>query len=270
MSTAEVKGVSQHPGGLRSQASMVIQTRQAQRLVDGREKNGPAIIGMTAFGRRTRNLWLSAQNDDPYADWFLIRIEDAIETARGFIQEKTKAMQQLLKVMEGVKIEVAVSMDPVAIPLQFTNPYGYMGAYLIADFDELVRWVLTARHFGLIDRDKSMEILNGASRPIRRAFHCVAEWHFTSINRDDVIRQTAAAKHAEEIMGAVPQNVLDGTHRARYAPDIRKRKVLDPFTDSLEKLAIAKSRAPRSVFAVTPEQREVASAAVANEPVPDE
>lgn len=252
MSTVEIRNTAaSQPGGLRSQASMVIQTRQAQRLVEGRDKTGPTIIGMTAFGRRTRNLWLSAQNDDPYADWFLIRIEEAIEAARAFIQEKNKAMRQLLSVMEGVKIDVAVSTAPVAIPLQFTNPYGYMGAYLIADFDELVRWVLTARHFGLIDRGKSLEVLNGASRPIRRAFHYVVEWHFTSINREDVRKATAAAKHAAQVMGELPQDILDGTRRARHAPDIRKRKVLDPLTDSLEKLAIAKGKTSRSVFAVT-------------------
>ncbi len=75
-SNLDHKKLFESPGKLRSEAKIVIQTRQAQKLVKGRERREGVqpIIGMLSFGRRMKQLWLSAQHDDPYADWYLLQI----------------------------------------------------------------------------------------------------------------------------------------------------------------------------------------------------
>ena len=75
------------PGALRNQARLEIQTRQAQFLLDGR--TGPrGIIGLLQFARRLGDICQAAQQDDPHADWMLLRVDESIAAAKAFIQEK--------------------------------------------------------------------------------------------------------------------------------------------------------------------------------------
>lgn len=216
------------PAPLRSEAVLRVQTRQAQKLVNGRDGNvASPIIGLLSFGNRMRMLWQAAEHDDPYADWFLIQIEKSIEDARVLIQDKVKNLRGVLNAMENVRVDLASSLEPIEVPLQFSNPYGYMGAYLIADYDDLARAVLTGRHVAVIDRDKSQEILNGAGRAIRRTFQLVTGWRYTGVIREDLRQMNQAAARAKELMGELPQDVAEGKRRARHAPSIRPRPASD-------------------------------------------
>ncbi len=70
-------------GPLRGQVWLTIQTHQAQQLVRGRNgtPDKPAIIGLVGFADRLRVIWQAARNDDPYADWWLIKVHEAIEAS---------------------------------------------------------------------------------------------------------------------------------------------------------------------------------------------
>lgn len=236
------------PGALRSQACLNIQTRHAQKLVDGRSKseNVPGIVGMLTFGRRMRELWLAAQADDPFADWFLIRIEAAIDTAKDYIDEKTALLTRTLDAMAGVRIDLASSAQPVQVPLQFSNPYGYMGAYLVAGYDELARLALTARHFGLLDRDRTAEILNGAGRAIRRTFQLSMEWRNTGVTRAALRAGNEPAQAARQRMGEPPPEVVEALQRARYAPEIRAAESRSTPRTAIPTRGVKLSRAGRS------------------------
>ena len=156
------KSPREQPGGLRSETSMTLQTRQAQKLVLGRKrsKDVEPIIGLLDFGRRMKLIWLSAEADDPYADWFLLKIEASLQEARQLVQDKSSWLDNILNDLEGFDIKMASSLQPIHVPIYFQNPYGYMGAYLVADYDALARSVFTARHIGLIDRHTAEKILN--------------------------------------------------------------------------------------------------------------
>ncbi|MCI0653078.1 MAG: TIGR03761 family integrating conjugative element protein [Methylococcaceae bacterium] len=222
---------AQKPGTLRSQVTMEIQTSRAQRLVNGRKRSEGVepILGAIDFGRRTRALWQSAGNDDPYADWTLLKMEDFIHAAKQMIESHSRRIGEILAGMEGFNIEIANSVEPIQVSLQFGNPYGYMGAYLVADFDMLARTALTARHLGLIDRLQSEEILHAAERAIRRIFNYTAEWRFTGVDREDFRQMNQNARRASEWMGELPPEVLSGEKRARMAPPIRLRPNHAPF-----------------------------------------
>lgn len=212
------------PGTLRGEASLLIQTRQAQRLVYGRRhsQEQAGIIGLVRFGMLMKRIWTSAMLDDPYADWFLIQIHESLESGRETVRELKAHVDALLQAVEGVDITVAHSLKPVRVPLQFANPYGYMGAYLIADYDELVRAVLTARHVGLLARDTAEQMLQRGGRTVRRTFMIPTQWKHCAISRDDLRLDTPRGRAAREAMGELPQDVLDGTRRAGHAPTIRK------------------------------------------------
>jgi len=218
--------VADRPGTLRGDACLVIQTRQAQRLVYGRKQSGqqPAIIGLVRFGMLMKRIWISAMLDDPYADWYLLQIDDTLTAGRDEIRQSKARIDALLASTHGVEIAVAHSLKPARVPLQFANPYGYMGAYLIGDYDELVCAVLTARHVGLLGRDSAEQMLHRGGRLIRRAFLLPTQWKHCAVDRTDLLQSNQRAQAARTTMGEVPQEVLEGTRRARHAPEIRLPK----------------------------------------------
>ena len=77
-------GLTAQPGHLQGTATLVIQTRQAQRLLVGRApREGKArMVGLPAFSGLMRAIWVAASQDDPYADGYLVQVQDGIEHAR--------------------------------------------------------------------------------------------------------------------------------------------------------------------------------------------
>ena len=226
----------EQPGTLRHDVTMEIQTMLAQRLIRGRERSEEVnpIVGVIGFGQRTGALWRAAESDDPYADWVLLRIEESLQSIKKSIDSHSKRIGEVLEAMDGFEIDIAQSSEPARIPLQFNNPYGYMVAYLVSDFDKLSCKVLTARHLGLIERQRSDEILREAGRGIRRLLNCAFEWRFTGVNREDIRQQNQNAARAQQQMGNVPADVLSGQKRARMAPQIHSGKNSASPTEGVE------------------------------------
>ena len=212
------------PGPLRSESWITLQTRQAQRLVSGRraEDNTPGIVGLTRFASMLRPLWNAARADDPWADWWLLRVHDAIELGHQELDALLEHVNKQLKQTPNVSVTVAVSIEPLKVPLTFTNPYAFRGAYLLAKFDDLVRSVLTARHVAMLDRDSSERLMADGGRQVRRAYNAALGYRFLGISRDDARLMTARIKEAEAQMGVLPQDILDAKLRAPFAPEIAR------------------------------------------------
>lgn len=213
------------PGGLRGEAQLLIQTRKAQILVRGRApaKDRPGIPGLVRFGLIARRMWIASSLDDPYADWYLIKVLEALDDGREELQAMQGKVAKILEGVRGVELTIGESDSPIQVPLRFANPYGYMGAYLIADYDELARTVLTAKHVGLMVRDDAERMLALGGRLVRRVFSATQGWKYLSVTRDDMAANNARARKAIETMGEIPDKaVLEGTLRPRIAPDVRK------------------------------------------------
>lgn len=224
----DYRSASTSPGGLRGQAELLVQTRYAQKLVVGRGKyekdDPPAIIGLIRFAMLMRRLWDASELDDPYADWYLLQTQENLEHGHEELKHLKQQIEQRLQGVQGVQITVAESHEPVRIPLHFANPYGYMGAYLISDYDQFARAVLTARHVGLLSRDESERMLHqNGGRLVRRAFSSAQGFKYCGVTRDDMAANNAKARAAIEAMGELPQEVLTGELRPRIRPEHRKK-----------------------------------------------
>ncbi|MGQ0700578.1 MAG: PFL_4669 family integrating conjugative element protein [Panacagrimonas sp.] len=235
------------PGPLRSESWITLQTRQAQRLVTGRraEDGTPGIVGLTRFAAMLRPLWNAARADDPWADWWLLRVHDAIEQGQQELDALLEHVNRLLKQTPNVSVTVAVSIEPLKVPLTFTNPYAFRGAYLLAKFDDLVRAVLTAKHVAMVDRSNSERLIADGGRQVRRAYNAALGYRFLGITRDDARLMTARIKEAEAQMGALPQEILDSKLRAPFAPDIARAT----RGMSMSAAAVLKLRKPASAAA---------------------
>lgn len=212
------------PGPLRSESWITLQTRQAQRLVGGRraEDGTPGIVGLTRFASMLRPLWNAARADDPWADWWLLKVHDAIEQGHQELDVLLEHVSGLLKKTPNVSVTMAVSIEPLKVPLTFTNPYAFRGAYLLAKFDDLVRAVLTARHVAMLDRDSSERLIADGGRQVRRAYNSALGYRFLAISREDARLMTARIKEAEAQMGALPPDILESKLRAPFAPEIAR------------------------------------------------
>jgi hypothetical protein len=105
--------------------------------------------------------------------------------------------------------------------LSFANPYSYRAAFLIGTYDILTRALLTACHVSLIDKPGRDMAINAPAKQIRKLFMMASDWKFTGITRSTYDAASEVVRQAEEAMGVLPQGFLDGTTRARIAPDIR-------------------------------------------------
>jgi len=208
------------PGALRGEVWLTIQTWQAQMLVRGRNGTSekPAITGLVGFAAYLRVIWQAARNDDPYAHWWLIKVDETLDSARELINKRQKELDVLLDRMTALDVVVAQSSRPYRVPLRFANPYAYRGARLIAAYDTLVCTVLTGTHIGLFDRDTSDGVLNLCAHKIRGAFALPQDYRFLGIDREVVRKGTGKAVQAAELMGAVPDDIMRGEHRAPLIP----------------------------------------------------
>ncbi len=222
----EDASVDTGPGALRGQVWLTVQTRQAQRLIRGRNGNAnkPAIIGLVGFADRLRVIWQAARNDDPYADWWLVKVHEALERVRDLVKNEQAALEAQLEQLLALEVAVAESMKPFRIALQFANPYAYRGAQLIAEYDKFVRTLLTAHHVGVLSGAAIEGLLNAYARKIRGVFAVPQGYHFLNVDRAALQQGTANASRARQVMGDIPEDVLTGAHQAPLAP----RKVRFP------------------------------------------
>jgi len=222
----EPSSSSNKPGSLRGQVWLTIQTLQAQQFIRGRKGtvDKSAIIGLTGFADRLRVIWLAARNDDPYADWWLIKIHEAIDSSSSYIRDWQKELDSQLDQVTGLEVTVAGSQKPCRVPLQFANPYAYQAARLLSEYDALVRTVLTARHIGLQDNKASEGLLRLCGRKIRSTFVIPQGYKFLQIDRATLSQNSEKSTIARKAMGEVPEDILCGERHAPLVP----RKVQFP------------------------------------------
>jgi len=213
----------QMPGSLAGAASIEIHTKQGWRLVYSRKSDGSPspITGLLRFAARMNTIWAAARADDPFADWYLEKTNNAIESARMEIGD----LHRMLTVhfrnekKKGVNVNVAASSAPVSLPLQFATPYGFMGAYLVSECDELIRACYTCRYVGLISYAKNEQNIRRAMRSVLHAFELQREYRFHAVTREDARAANAKWSKAIEDMGSPPPDIVDG-RRPKVSPRI--------------------------------------------------
>jgi integrating conjugative element protein (TIGR03761 family) len=202
------------PGRLVSQSSIILQTIPAQNAFANNKRN------VLDFSSLVINLIKSARQDDPYADLYLLRIYQKILKARGKIRKLEEEHLKVLRTADGFKVKPSLTNKPVEYPLRFSNPYSLMCAYLVLDFDRLVRVLITAKYMFLIGKDKYRALIKEAKEAMQEVLSLPLEWFYTGVSRYDVRHNTPLAERAYKKMGEVDGKILMGTLRAPFAPKI--------------------------------------------------
>ena len=219
-STAQTR--DSRPGALQGSVTLTVHSFEAQRLIRGRVSSAekPSIIGLVGFANLVHPIWRAAMANDPYADWWLLEIDEALGLALNALAEKCEDLEQRLNETDALSIDVACSVKPVQIPLDFADPYAFRATRIITAYDRLIRIALTARFVGLLTRLESEETVNQGGNVTRRAFTSPLGFRDTGVTRRDVAQGSEQAKKAQALMGELPLDVFDGTRRAPYAPAV--------------------------------------------------
>ncbi len=209
-------------GTLQSQLHLVLQTRHAQLLVRGRMvKDKPLISGLLAFADRLRLVWQAAAEGDPYADWFLIQVHEAMSTAEARMDNEMKHLNLQLQSTRTLQIAPAEVKEPFRMALRFSTPYAYRAARMLGQFDEIACHAFTAKRIGVINDAQCQDVVRGCARRIRAVFNLPPRFRRLGITRDAAVNAQPIFQRAEALMGVLPADILSGKRRSPFAPPIR-------------------------------------------------
>ena len=206
-------------GVLRGEAVLTLQTRQAQRLVKGRARSAERarIVGLLTFATLVRIVWRRAGQGDPYAEWWLVKVDAALARGERAVMESQAALDRRLASVEALQVSRPASVKPARVALQFGNPYAFRAARLVGRFDGLAATALCARHVGVLSDGAAEAELNRAARQVRRALQGANGYRPLGTTREDLALSTARGRKARSAMGKLPEDIL---RRARRAPSL--------------------------------------------------
>ena len=208
-------------GNLRSELVLVLQTRHSQLLVRGRASKGkPIITGLIGFADRLRLIWQAAQQDDPYADWWLIKIHDSLEALQARMRTESHQIEELMQAGRSIRIAPAEVKEPFRMKLNFSSPYAFRATRVLGDFDELVCLAFTAKHLGWLTNKQVHSVIRGCARRLRAIFNLPLGYRHLELSRKDLKDENLVYQRAKDLMGALPKDIADGSRRALYAPAI--------------------------------------------------
>ncbi|RQR79204.1 TIGR03761 family integrating conjugative element protein [Burkholderia sp. Bp9012] len=213
-------------GSLRSAMALTLHTHHASRIWHGRApaEGRPGIIGLNGFISVMNKMKRGSEQDDPYSDWWMIRIEDKLAETKTQLQALRQQVDQALTaVPPAMSLGENLNVQPVKLPLFINAQLGFMAVYLLAEFDDLARRLILAHHTAMIDRSTLERWLNDGAHALRSLFALAQQYKFSGAQRDDFAANNAMARTALERFGPLPQDVLEGTRRSRFAPPIVRR-----------------------------------------------
>lgn len=216
-------------GSLRSAMSLTLHTHHASRIWHGRAaaEGRPGIVGLNGYIAVMNKMKRGAEQDDPYSDWWMLRIEEKLaQTDTALRQLREQVDSALADVPPALSLGDNLNVQPIRLPLFVNAQLGFMAVYLLADYDELARKLILAHHTALIDRSTLERWLNEGAHALRSLFSLAQQYRYSGCTRDDFAAKNAAARAALEKFGELPQDVLEGTRRSRYAPPIVRRSAL--------------------------------------------
>lgn len=227
---------TQQLGALRSDISITLHSRMGTMLWNGRagiyEKGKTVRAGIMSMPKALKQLTQiqrDAENDDPFADYYLLNFE------RMVIENREKMKQLMSQMMdryaadipEGIDISRCENVAPVTYQILSNSQLGFKLIYLLNDFDVYARTVATAQHIALINRREATHLNDQGAVLIRRCFGVLDTYRHSGVTRQDAVENNARYKDAlaRFKLDSLPQEVLSGELRAEFAPVIRNPSI---------------------------------------------
>jgi len=214
--------------------TMTLHTKDAFRMFTGRQADAEGKVVPIAGGKRfaavLKSIWYLSGNDNPYADWILIRMYDGLMAVRAHLAEASQERENAIDLLKrkGLTFSVMQSRSPKAVELGFRSPYGYATAEAIADFDYYVRVIKTLIHKDRIGDEEGRAAIRELGREMRALFLEPIRWEryllreeLRQLSRSDFLPGAGEeagkrVKAAVGLFGELPRKVFTGTEAPRH------------------------------------------------------
>ena len=234
--------------------TMTLHTKDAYALFSGRPADNPARLPPIPGGRRfaavLKSIWHLSANDNPYADWILIRMYDALVGIRANLARVIAAREAGMEVLKrkGLSISVMASRSPKTVELGFRSPYGYATAEAIVEYDYYVRMVKTLIHKDRMSDEEGRIAIRGVGREIRALFLKAIRWErnllreeLRQLSRSDFLPSADAmarqrVRAVVALFGEVPRRVFTGAETPRHTR--RRAKLTEAELRLLEQASL--------------------------------
>ena len=228
-------------GQLRSKIEMTLHTYPAVLAWHGRgvESGKPQVVGLKQFLSLAGRVHQAAGRDDPYADSWLLMLEEKVDETRQALQQlETRVSSVLKQIPEGLDVSRNFSQQPFVTPVFTGGQMGWQAVMLLMQYDSIVRDVLLAHHIGLLgNKQRGAMIRDQGGHALRSLCYAPVKFPgFSGATRDDFAANNAKARNALEKYGELPQDILEGTRRSEFAPTIRREEASPNGSDQGHKL----------------------------------
>ena len=214
--------------------TMSLHTKDAYRIFTGRGADAagklPPIPGGRRFAAVLKSIWHLSANDNPYADWILIRMYEGLVAIRAHLSRVITAREEAIEILKrkGLSLAVMGSRSPKTVELGFRSPYGYATAEAIVEFDYYVRMIKTLIHKDRMSDDEGRAAIRELGRELRALFLEPIRWErhllreeLRPLSRSDFL--PAADELAQQrvravvaLFGEVPRKVFTGAVAPRH------------------------------------------------------
>ena len=116
-------------GSLRSAMSLTLHTHHASRIWHGRAAadGRPGIVGLNGYIVVMNKMKRGSEQDDPYSDWWMLRIEDKLDQTKATLQSLREQVDQALAgVPAALSLGENLNVQPVKLPLFVNAQLGFL------------------------------------------------------------------------------------------------------------------------------------------------
>ncbi len=237
------------------QDTMTLHTKDAFRMFTGRQADAAGKVMPIAGGKRfaavLKSIWYLSGNDNPYADWILIRMYQGLSTVRAHLDRVTREREEAIAALrrKGLSLFVMASRSPKTVELGFRSPYGYAAAEAIVEFDYYVRMIKTLIHKDRLSDGEGRAAIRELGRAMRALFLEPVRWEryllreeLRQLSRSDFLPGAGADAHkrvkaAVALFGELPRKVFTGTEAPRHTR--RRAKLSELELRLLEQASLA-------------------------------
>ena len=215
--------------------TMSLHTKDAYRIFTGRGADGagklPPIPGGRRFAAVLKSIWHLSANDNPYADWILIRVYQSLVAIRSQMAQAIAAREAEFDALrrKGLNLSVLRSRSPATVELGFRSPYGYATAEAIVEFDYHVRMVKTLVLKDRLSDEDGRAAIREIGRGLRALFLEPIRWErlllreeMLLLSRRDFLPSADEVGRermhiAVTLFGEVPRAVFTGDDAPRHS-----------------------------------------------------
>jgi len=243
------------------QDTMTLHTKDAFRMFTGRQADAAGglvpIVGARRFAAVLKSIWHLSGNDNPYADWILIRMYEGLVAIRTHLSQVISARENAIDLLrrKGLTLSVLGSRSPRIVELGFRSPYGYATAETIVEFDYYVRMIKTLIYKDRMSDEEGRVAIRVVGREMRALFLEPIRWEryllreeLRQLSRNDFLPgadKTALqrVRAVVALFGEVPRRIFTGAEAPRHTR--RHVKLTEAELRLLERASLTAAEVPQ-------------------------